>query len=181
MVRGSLPGSFFQPLFRLIIFLAFLLSIAASGGCATVAPADQSADAPDPSAGTRLRQARPEGANALQIWVDDVSDFYALDMELRFDPSKLQVIDSDPNAEGVQIQPGQAPVPDFVAVNSADNQNGVVHYVVTQLGPREGFNGSGLVATITWQGDLDEGRGVSFGPVTLVNQDGQPIEVIAKR
>jgi hypothetical protein len=173
-----MPGFFFQPQFRSVIRVAFLLWVAAIAGCGSeVVPATST---PAPSAGPALRHARLKGQSALEIWVDDVRGLYALDMEIHFDPTKLQVLDADPGAEGVQIRPGQAPAPDFVAVNGVDNQGGVIHYVVTQLGTREGFNGSGLVASVTWQGDLDDGA-MSFGPVTLVDQDGQPIQVTLKQ
>lgn len=171
-------GSLFRTLFRSVIFFVLLLWVGTSAGCGAEArPTDNGNDAPASSAGPTLRHAQPEGQDALEIWVDHVSGFYALDMEIHFDPGKLQVIDADPGVEGVQIQPGQAPAPDFVAVNSVDNQQGVVHYVVTQVAPREGFKGSGLVASITWQGDLDHDGVMSLGPVTLVDQDGQPIEI----
>jgi len=176
-----------------IIVLAMLLIAVALSGCGADAPEMQSAfaplsaDAPKSetvavSTGSTLRLVRVEGQSLTEVWVDDVHNFYALDMEIQFDPAQLQVNDANSSQEGVQIRPGNVPAPDFVAENIADNQKGVIRYVLTQVAPREGFTGSGLVATITWQDGFNSKANIAFGPVTLVNQDGQPIEIaIAQR
>jgi hypothetical protein len=113
---------------------------------------------------------------AVQIWVYNVKDLYGVDLEIKFDPGKLQVADANIRMAGIQIQPGQAPVPDFVAINSVDNRKGLIRYVATQLGETSPFNGSGLVATIVWQRDADLHAVVSLAAVRLVNQDARPIE-----
>jgi len=134
----------------------------------------------------RLRLAPVEGGGAVEIWVDDVVELYALDLELAFDVSKFQAADADPEMDGIQLVPGEVPAPDFVAVNSVDNETGAVHYVVTQLGTSGAFSGSGLVATlnwqegVTWQGGAEAEGELSFGSVILVNQDVQQIDVTTK-
>ena len=133
--------------------------------------------APTTAAGSTLRLVPNQDQNTVEVWVDDVTSLYALDIELQFDPARLQVVDADPNQEGVQIKAGQAPAPDFVAENLADNQAGTIHYVVTQLAPRDGFSGSGLLMTVDWQGQFAEAEAISLGSATLVSQDGQPIEI----
>jgi hypothetical protein len=130
----------------------------------------------------KLHMVRPEVAqaenrNVLEIRVDDVEEFYAIDMEIRFDPAKVQVADADPETEGIQIQPGEVPPPDFVAANDVNNEEGVIRYVVTQLGSEPAFDGSGLVATVIWEGELDPETELSFGAVTLVNQSALPMKV----
>ena len=134
----------------------------------------------------RLRLAPVEGGGAVEIWVDGVAELYALDLELTFDAASFQAADADPAMDGIQLTPGEVPAPDFVVVNSVDNETGVVHYVVTQLGTSGAFSGSGLVATlhwqdgVTWQGGAEAQEDLSFGSVTLVNQDVQQIEVTTK-
>jgi hypothetical protein len=122
-----------------------------------------------------------EGGKALQIWVENVKELYAVDMEIRFDAGRLQVADADPGTDGVQIKPGQVPNPDFVATNSADNRQGVIRYVVTQLGSRPGFGGKGLIATINWQGNAGQAAAVTFSKVVMVSQSAQPIDVKVKK
>ncbi len=147
------------------------------------APSD---DGGQPSASRARIQLVPAGdGSSIQIMVDDVSELYALDLEIQFDAAKYQVADANPDMDGIQITPGEAPAPDFVAVNSVDNEAGVIHYVVTQLGGEDAFSGKGVVATIewqpgvTWQGNSDAAGEVSFGTVTLVNKDVEQIEVTA--
>jgi hypothetical protein len=81
-----------------------------------------------------------------------VSGLYGVEVHLRFDPAVLEILDSDLNRDGVQIESGTFPVPDFVALNQVDNVAGTVDYAVTQLSPREPSEGSGTVAEITLKG-----------------------------
>jgi hypothetical protein len=134
----------------------------------------------------KLRLVAAEGGSAVEIWVDDVVDLYALDLQLTFDSSKFQAADANPDMDGIQLEPGKVPAPDFVAVNSVDNENGIVQYVVTQLGTSDAFSGSGLIATlkwqdgVTWQGEMGDESEIAFGAVTLVDRDVQQIEVTAQ-
>lgn len=119
---------------------------------------------------------------SLEVRVDDVRDLYAVDMDLLFDAARVQVADADVRVDGVQIKPGQSPRPDFVAINTADNQRGIIRYVATQLGDDEGaFSGGGLVATIRWQSPADSDVTVSVAAVTLVSSDAQAIDAVVKR
>jgi hypothetical protein len=118
---------------------------------------------------------------SVQIWVDNVKDLYAVDLEIKFDATKLRVADADPRTEGIQIRPGQVPAPDFVAINNVDNQKGLIRYVTTQLGETPPFSGSGLVATIAWQRAADKAAVVFLAAVILVNQDARPIEASIKQ
>ena len=127
-----------------------------------------------------LRMVHADDGRSLQIWVEDVSGLYALDVEIRFDAGGAQVADANPDTEGVQIQPGQAPSPDFVAINEVDNQSGVIRYVATQLGDDPGFDGSGLIATASWQSNAGEGSRAAFGSVILVSKDAEAIDFILK-
>jgi hypothetical protein len=127
-----------------------------------------------------LRLVPTADGRALELRVDDVRDLYAVDVEIKFDPARLQVADADAKAQGVQILPGRAPAPEFVAINSADNQKGAIRYVATQLGDRAAFSGSGVVATINWQSGADPNATISVESATLVNGDLQPIESAVK-
>ncbi len=171
MFNKSTPQALTRQI-SLIIFIVLALALAACGAKDNEA-GSKFAPLSESAVNLRLAQADPSG-QALEVWVDDVEGLYALDMKLHFDPAKLQLADADAEQEGIQIQPGKSPAPDFVAGNSGDNQSGVIHYVVTQVAPRKGFNGSGLIATLLWEGKVDESA-VSFGDITLVRQDGQPI------
>ena len=130
------------------------------------------------SSRTVLRTEWTTDGKALYIWVEGAHQLYAVDLQITFDASRYQVADTDPARSGVQIKPGEAPTPDFVAANKADNQQGVVRYVATQLGSAPGFSGSGLVATVMWRRSADDRSGVALGPVLMVDREAQAIQVV---
>ena len=84
----------------------------------------------------------------LDLAVTQVSGLYRVEAHLHFDPQVLEVVDADPTREGVQLESGTFPTPDFVALNQVDNDAGTIDYAVTQLSPREPRAGSGVVAHI---------------------------------
>lgn len=99
----------------------------------------------------------------VDVRIEDVTDLWAVELTLSFDPELLEVQDADPEQEGVQIQPGSFPYPDVILQNSADNDNGIITYAVMQTNPRPPAEGSGVLATITFKG-LKGGT----SPLTLV-------------
>jgi hypothetical protein len=104
----------------------------------------------------------------LEIAVQDVTDLYAAQMKLTFDPSVVQVRDADPrpSAPGVQIRPGDFLDPrQFVMVNEADNATGEIEFAVTQLRPAEAQSGSGVLATVIF-----EAVGPGTSPVQWVEE-----------
>ncbi|MGQ9501561.1 MAG: cohesin domain-containing protein [Anaerolineae bacterium] len=127
-----------------------------------------------------LRLVRASDERALFVRVDDVHDLYAVDMVIRFDATRLQVADADAQTSGLQIKPGEAPRPDFVAVNSVDSARGIIRYVATQLGEDVAFSGSGTIATIYWETSITADADISVETVTLVNQHAQAIEVVIR-
>ena len=113
----------------------------------------------------------------LAIRTEDIAELYGADVRLTFDPAVLEVEDTDPSRDGIQIElVDELLAPDWVLKDSADNATGSVWYAVTQLNPREEVAGSGDLARIPF---LAIGGGTS--PVTisyrkLVRRDGTPIE-----
>lgn len=90
----------------------------------------------------------------LAVKIDDVKDLFAYFFEIRFDPTILRVRDASPDESGVQIVVG-----DFLDVenllighNSADNDSGQIRLVVTQTYPATGRGGSGVLATVVFEG-----------------------------
>jgi hypothetical protein len=90
-----------------------------------------------------------DATTVLDLAITQVSGLYGIEAHLRFDPEVLEVVDADPTREGVQLEAGTFPTPDFVALNRVDNVAGTIDYAVTQLSPREPREGSGVVARIT--------------------------------
>lgn len=74
---------------------------------------------------------------------------YGVDINrLRFNPSLLQVVDSDTAVAGVQISPGSSMA--LNVVNSVDNTNGTIQFSQV-ANPGSTFTGVGTLATITFR------------------------------
>jgi len=80
----------------------------------------------------------------VQVWVENVSDLYGADVQLSFDPGKLEVVDVNPSTITVEITPrSELLYPDLTVKKEADNSNGKVWYAAAQLNPRPPASGSG--------------------------------------
>ncbi|MCB9135279.1 MAG: hypothetical protein H6636_07620 [Anaerolineales bacterium] len=90
------------------------------------------------------------GTTDLAVQLDNVTGVYGVDFSISFDPAVLAVIDADPSQNGIQISTGTCPQPDSVLTNSANNDDGTISYILTQLNPTPGCDG-GNVATIQFQ------------------------------
>ena len=86
------------------------------------------------------------------VSISGVQDLYGFDLQLRFDPTVLEVVDSDVSTPGIQVVAGNFLSPDFVVRNQADNQAGTVEFVVTQLDPSPARSGSGTLFTVSFRG-----------------------------
>jgi hypothetical protein len=118
-----------------------------------------------------------EGSDAVTvaIRIENATSLYGVEVHLAFDPARLEVQDADPDTEGVQIQAGDFPSPDFIVQNQTDNARGTIDYAVTQLAPREAVDGSGVLATVTVKGKDKGTSSLTFVRAKLANPDGQEI------
>jgi hypothetical protein len=92
----------------------------------------------------------------LDIRVEDVNDLYGGRVQITFDPTVIRVMDADPRPSmpGVQITAGDFLdlFNQFVLVNEADNTAGTIDFAVTQLHPATAVSGSGVLATVEFEG-----------------------------
>ena len=160
--------------------LAFVGFLAASGPAAAITRSLSAAREP---AITAIVRCDPSTLNALvgttvsvTIYVENVVDLYGLDVRMVFDPLYAQVVDSDPVAPGVQIQPLDGFLsPDFVVRRSADNTTGQIRYAATQISPSQPVSGSGAVARIDLHGIQPGTIAVPITQVELARNDGTSI------
>jgi hypothetical protein len=116
-------------------------------------------------------------AGDVEIHLDNAGNLYGLHLHIKFDPTKLQVQDADQTQEGIQIAPGVMPAPDFAVRNMVDNQRGTIEYAVVQLSPRQPAQGSGVVATIQFQGVSKGDSPLTLQQVKLADPDGHELPV----
>ena len=111
------------------------------------------------------------------VEVRDVSELYAVDLTIRFDPEILQVEDADPNTAGVQ--PGLATFLDagMTLFNEVDNETGTVRFVMSQINPSEGKSGSGNLLVLYFVGKQAGTSQVTVEKVELANRLGEAIAV----
>lgn len=103
----------------------------------------------------------------IAVEVVDVQDLYAVDISFSFDPELVEVVDADPNLDGVQVALGTFLDPGFVLRNEADNQAGTLRFAMTQLNPSTPKSGDGSLIVIKL-------RGIQLGgPVLLELPDVQ--------
>ncbi len=96
----------------------------------------------------------------VDIYVENVKDLWAGDVQFSFDTTIAQVVDAEPPAEnGTQIKPLDTFLkPDFVLRKIADNTLGTIWYAASQVSfpppepPRNPVSGSGPLARITFLG-----------------------------
>ena len=105
-----------------------------------------------------------ENTSTMGILVEDVTDLYGFEFEITFDPAVLEVVDADPDEEGVQIKAGDFLSPDWTLENTVDNNNGTIAYALCQMNPSPPQSGGGILATITWRG-----KAVGTSPIQLAH------------
>jgi len=111
------------------------------------------------------------------VEVRDVSELYAVDLTIRFDPAVLQVEDANPDQAG--IQPGLATFLDagMTLFNEVDNESGTVRFVMSQINPSEGKSGNGNLLVLYFVGKQAGTSSVSVEAVEFANRFGEAIPV----
>lgn len=112
----------------------------------------------------------------VDLQIEQVAELFGAEVHLSFDPEVLEVIDADPAEDGIQIEPGTMPAPDFVVQNAADNQMGTVDYALTQLKPSEPRSGNGLLARVTFRGKRAASSQILLDQFVLADIEGTAIE-----
>ena len=109
----------------------------------------------------------------LFIRLENVTDLYAVDVKLEFDPEIVGVVDLDPEQEGVNLEPVVGLInAAFWAVNEVDNETGEIHYATTQYNPSVPASGSGDIARIRLQTKGIGSSTIAITEATLSDRDG---------
>lgn len=116
----------------------------------------------------------------VELVVENASELYGAQVQLGFDPQVLEVVDANPSEDGVQIEPGSFPKPDFIVQNSADNAQGTILYALTQLPPTEPGQGNGVLARVTFRGKVPATTRLEFRHYLLADMRGGGIEATSQ-
>jgi hypothetical protein len=116
------------------------------------------------------------------IRLENVSNLYAVDVKVMFDPTIVEVVDLDPNAEGINLQPvtGLIDAAYWVS-NSANNATGEIHYATTMYNPSMPAEGSGNIAKFRLKAVGTGNSPITAIEATLSDRDGylvgMPVEL----
>lgn len=122
----------------------------------------------------------PGSTMTIDILVDNVVNMNGADIQISFNPAIIQIDDALTDREGVQLQPGNFLVSDFVAENDVNNETGQISYIVIQLPPTPPVTGSGWLATLIVRGVNEGTSDLAFTSVQLTNSDIQLIPVTSQ-
>jgi hypothetical protein len=136
-------------------------------------------------ASTVILRVVPEDAQVLvngtldiAVEVEDVEGLYGIDILLEFNPQALEVVDMDPDLDGVQIQLGTFLEPGFVILNLVNNEIGRLRLAMTQLAPAEPKSGTGNLIVVRFRGKTaDLSSAVTIVAATLAGPTGNLIEI----
>jgi hypothetical protein len=111
--------------------------------------------------------------------LEDVSNLYGADAELRFETSILEVVDADPVRPGVQVTKGTFPDPaqGTVPAWEADNVAGTARYAIGLESPAQPAEGSGTLCAITFRAKAAGTSALTIHSASLSDQNADPIEV----
>ncbi len=121
----------------------------------------------------------PDAMVEIPIRVENITDLYAIDFEMRFDPAVLQAQDADPASAGIQMGFGEFLEPGLLLFNTVDNDQGIVRFVMTQVNPAEPKSGSGVLFVLYMKG-LKEGV-VNLSITNLQTADRLGQEIVSSK
>lgn len=113
----------------------------------------------------------------VHVLIAGVTDLAGVEMHISFDPSLVEVLDTAPEEEGIQIAHGDFLAVDFVAVNRVDPDEGRIDYAVARMPPHPPASGSGELAVITVRATGSRDTLLTLDDVILADPDGDPIPV----
>ena len=114
----------------------------------------------------------------VDVTIESVSDLYAVQLSMSYDPSVIRIRDADPVAAGVQIGAGDIfdGLSWHVEQNEVDSVAGTIAYVFTLDNPSAGdVTGSGTLAHITFATLQPGSSPVAFEELVLANSTGTSI------
>jgi len=122
-------------------------------------------------------QIRPGAIVEVPVDIQDVTDLYAFDIELSFDPEYLDFDDADPNRAGIQAGIGTFLDPGMMLMNQINYEEGTIHVVVNQINPSEPKSGSGNLLVLYLTGLKIGQTSLEVTKVELYTRYGEAIPV----
>lgn len=116
----------------------------------------------------------------LAVKIDNVEGLYGFDMQLKFDPSIVEIQDANPGTAVIEMLPGDFLSYDIALHNEVNNATGATWIVVGQLNPSEAKSGSGTLFTLYVKGKAAGKSAFEITNAMFANRDGMEISVEQK-
>jgi hypothetical protein len=114
------------------------------------------------------------------LTITQVRELYGIEVHLRFDTEAIEIVDANPARDGIQLEPGTLPTPDFIVQNQADNDTGTIDYAVSQLPPRKPGEGAGVVARIALRAKKPSVSDIHVQEFLLADTKGGKLDAISQ-
>jgi len=111
------------------------------------------------------------------ISLEGVEDLFGLEVHLAYDAGRLAVVDADAGQDGAQIAHGDLLEVEFVLVNRANLEQGIIDYAVAQKADAAGVGGDGIIARVTFEATASGPAELRIVAAILANSQGQAIPV----
>lgn len=109
------------------------------------------------------------------IQVENIEDLYGIELDLTFDPTVVEVIDTYGFLPSIQIQSGDFFIPNTQIENVVDQTSGVIRYAGMLNGEQPGMSGDGDIAYIVFRGLIAGTTPISLKHVVLSDPASQTI------
>ena len=114
---------------------------------------------------------------ALLISIENVTGLYSVQVRVTWDPAILEIVDADPDQDGIQVATGEFFSDDALTIiNSADNISGTLDFGVTLSGDASSLNGDGILAQVTFYARQDGFTPLNLSYVRLYDSEARSIE-----
>jgi hypothetical protein len=122
---------------------------------------------------------KPGEQLTVEIAAAGMTNLYAAEVHLRFDPQVLAVLDADPKQEGVQLEAGSFldPQHGFVVANKADNGEGTALFAITLVNPAPPVQGDGVLARVSFKALQSGTADIQLEKALMVNNSVKLIEI----
>lgn len=114
----------------------------------------------------------------IQVRATSFVGLYGCQIEVRYDPTALEVQDADPNTEGIQVSAGDVFVGSnaFIALNTVDPQEGVIRFAAALLDPAPPIHGSATMMRVRFKALRPGPTMIRFGEVIPVDSRARVID-----
>ena len=111
----------------------------------------------------------------MPIQIRNVTDLYAVDLTLTFDPTVVTVEDGNRNRPGVQPALGTFLEAGMTLFNTVDVEEGRVHFAMSQVNPSEPKSGDGILLVLYLRGVAEGTADLSFANLEMSDRFGDAI------